>query len=106
MIKKLLFIAFLCTVSIGFSQSKSIDKLVATPNPFVNSTKITFTSEKQQNIVITVKNVLGKTVYYKKTEIKQGTNVIPFERGNLIAGMYIYSIQTQQEIKSKRFVIR
>ncbi len=36
MIKKLLFILFLCVTTIGFSQEKTIEKLSAAPNPFTN----------------------------------------------------------------------
>lgn len=106
MVKKLLFITFLFICSLGFSQEKSIEKLVATPNPFVNNTVISFQSDKSQDIFITVKNVLGKTVFNKKVSVKNGRNSIPFERGDLKAGMYIYAIRTQKDMLSKRFVIR
>ena len=106
MIKKILFILFLSISSLGFSQEKSIDDLSAAPNPFTNSTKISFTSNTNSTVSFTVKNVLGKTVFKKNIQIKLGKNSIPFYKNDLAVGMYIYSIQDKKKIISKRFVIR
>ncbi|TYP97055.1 putative secreted protein (Por secretion system target) [Tenacibaculum adriaticum] len=106
MIKKLLFISFLLLSSISFSQEKSIEKLVASPNPFSNSTTISFNSTNNQTVLISVKNVLGKTVFSKEIEAVEGRNTFPFRRNDLSSGMYIYAIQSNKEFISKRFVIR
>lgn len=106
MVKKILFLTFLFFATLGFSQEKTIGKLVASPNPFVNNTTISFTSDQKQETFITVKNILGKTVFNKKVIVKKGKNSIPFERGDLKSGMYIYAITTSKETLSKRFVIR
>ena len=105
MLKKLLFLFLLVTLS-SFSQEKSIDKLVASPNPFTNSTKIFVDSKINQTVVLTVRNVLGKTVYSKKIKVINGRNSIPFQRNDLKSGMYIYAIQSNKEVISKRFVIK
>ena len=106
MIKKLLFLLILTISSIGFSQEKSIEKLSAAPNPFTNLTNITFKSIDSSSTIFTVKNILGKTVYKKKIKTKIGINSIPFTRGNLKTGMYIYSMQNKDKVVSKRFVIK
>ena len=106
MIKKILFILFLSITSLGFSQEKSIDGLSAAPNPFTNSTKISFKSVTNSTIFFSVKNVLGKTVFRKSIKIKAGKNTIPFYKNDLPAGMYIYSIQDKKKTISKRLVIR
>ena len=106
MIKKILFILFLCISTIGFSQEKSIAELSATPNPFVNSTNILFTSKKASTLIFTVKNILGKTVFKKTFKTEKGKNSIPFSKGNLLSGMYIYTLQDSKNILSKRFVIQ
>ena len=93
------------TATLAFSQ-KSLTKLSAVPNPFVNETKITFVSETDQTIVLSIKNVLGKTVYTDRLKVKKGKNSIPFSKGNLRSGMYIYAIQNNKELVSKRFVIK
>ena len=106
MIKKILFILLLTISSLGFSQKKQIDGLSAAPNPFTNSTKIKFTSTSTSEIIFSVKNVLGKTVFKKTYTSKKGGNPILFFKNDLLAGMYIYSIQDKKNIISKRFVVR
>ena len=118
--KKLLLITFLLVYSFSFAQQNekndlSIQKnkpqttlslVSAYPNPFNVITKINFQSTKKQIVEFSVKNLLGKTVYLIKVEAKIGYNTIPFYRDDLIKGMYIYILQTENEIKSKRLVIR
>ena len=106
MIKKLLFIFFLATVTNVFSQEKTIDDLSAAPNPFTISTNITFNAEKDTKIIFLVKNVLGKTVHKEVIKAKMGKNTIPFSKGDLSAGVYIYSIQNEKKNISKRLVIK
>ncbi|WP_422090745.1 T9SS type A sorting domain-containing protein [Tenacibaculum ovolyticum] len=105
MVKKILFLFLLITLS-SFSQEKSINSMVASPNPFTNNTTIFINSKVSQNVILTVRNVLGKTVYSKRIKVTNGRNSIPFDRNDLKSGMYIYAIQSNKEVISKRFVIR
>lgn len=78
----------------------------AYPNPFISDTNINFKSAKLQTIVFSVKNLLGTTVYEEQFEASLGNNTIAFNRNNLTKGMYIYSLQTDVEIVSKRLIIK
>lgn len=104
--KKLLFTVLVLSTFLAFSQEKSINKLSAAPNPFTNATKITFNSNNSDKIIFTVKNVLGKTVYTQKIKTVKGKNSIPFYKGKLSTGIYIYTLQDKKQITSKRFVIQ
>ncbi|CAM1367596.1 Por secretion system C-terminal sorting domain-containing protein [Tenacibaculum sediminilitoris] len=106
MVRKILFITLFLTISVGFSQEKSIEKLVASPNPFTTSTTIYFNAKHEQTVILTVRNVLGKTVFNKELKVVRGRNSFPFQRNDLKSGMYIYAIQNNKEIISKRFVIK
>ncbi len=106
MVKKILFLTlFLLTLS-SFSQEKSIQKMVASPNPFTNKTTISFNSTKSQEVILTIRNVLGKTVFSKRITTVNGYNTIPFYRNDLKSGMYIYALQSSKHIISKRFVVK
>jgi len=85
---------------------KTLTVVSAYPNPFTTSTRISFISKERQTVTFTVRNLLGKTIYMERINAKKGRNYIPFKRDNLQNGMYIYSLQTDTEIVSKRLVIR
>lgn len=106
MIRKTLFILFLFVATIVLSQEKSIENLSTAPNPFKQSTNISFKTDTKSTVTLLVKNVLGKTVFKKKFKTKNGKNTIPFFKNDLATGMYIYSIQNIDKIVSKRFVIQ
>lgn len=84
----------------------TISEISASPNPCTVQSRINFISVKSQLIEFSVKNLLGKTVYSERINSKSGTNSIIFQRNNLPNGMYIYSLQTENEIISKRLVIK
>lgn len=105
MVKKLLFIIFLCFSTVVFSQ-KTLEKLTAAPNPFSSTTTISYNSTSKQPVFLVIKNVLGKTVFSKTYKAGIGNNKITFNKNNLQSGMYIYAIRSRNEIISKRFVIK
>lgn len=117
MVKKLLFILIVTLSFNAFAQQKaksSVDKksdlliknVVASPNPFSVTTKIKFYTDTALKIDFLIKDLIGNTVYTKRMVAKKGTNSIPFYRGKLDSGIYIYSIKTSNEIISKRIVIK
>ena len=111
--KKLLLILLFATSSLCFAQqnesSKStepLEKVTASPNPFSTYTRISFYSNTEQKIVLSVKNLLGKTMYQDTFLSKKGNNSVPFYKEDLISGIYLYSLQTKEKIITKRFVIK
>lgn len=117
--KKLLFLIFIFVNTIFFAQqnddnttikqnssTNTLSSISASPNPFNVNTQISFYSSKNQTIEFAVKNLLGKTVFRKKILSKTGTNFFNFGRNDITKGMYIYTLQTDVEVISKRLVIR
>ncbi|MDO9274967.1 MAG: T9SS type A sorting domain-containing protein [Lutibacter sp.] len=118
--KKLLLITFLLFFTYSFAQQSEKNNGDATnnipqvtllsvsayPNPFISDTSINFRSVKSQTVAFTVKNLLGTTVYEEKFNASVGYNAIPFNRNSLSKGMYIYSLQTDVEIVTKRLIIK
>lgn len=117
MVKKLLLL-FIVTFSITvFAQQEQqniivkdttmiLKDIVASPNPFSVTTKIKFRAYKSFELEFSVKDLIGNTVYFKKFTTKKGANYIPFYRDKLESGIYIYSIKTNNEVVSKRIVIK
>ena len=118
--KKLLFITFLLIFTFSYGQEKdtravikkdkpvttTLTSVTASPNPLTIRTRINFKSTKDQLVEFTVKNLVGKTVYGERMNAKKGMNSLLFNRNDLNNGMYIYSLQSDSEIVSKRLVIR
>lgn len=122
--KKILFIIVILTTTFVFGIANSnilkldnsvilnsqipptITEIIATPNPFSVKTTIFFISNKDQEITFTVKNLLGKTVFSNKLNVQSGENQFDFYKNDLNPGMYLYSLQTTNEIISKRLVIK
>jgi hypothetical protein len=116
--KKLLLLLFIMSITFSFSQQKDKkttlkNEIVATisnistyPNPFSESTKISFTSTQPQTIHFSIKNLLGKTIFKQTFNAKKGFNSFKFNRNNFNRGMYIYSLQTSNELFSKRLIMR
>ena len=118
--KQLLLITFLFVFTFSFAQQNEkgyivinknthqpiLSSVSAYPNPFNVTTKINFEASKEQIVEFSVKNLLGKTVYIQQVNTKIGYNTITFYRDDLIKGMYIYTLQVENEIISKRLIIR
>ncbi len=104
--KKIFFIFCFTNLIAVSSQEKTVNELVTSQNSYNSATNISFNSTNKQNVLISVKNVLGKTVFKKKIMAHEGKNTIHLNRGNLKSGIYIYAIQTSKEIISKRFVLK
>ena len=118
--KKILLITFLLFTTLSFAQRNesgntvikksetpiTITSLSASPNPFNYRTRISFQSSEYQFVEFTVKNLLGKTIFSAGIDAEIGMNTVNFERGDFPKGMYIYSIQSDAEIVSKRLVIQ
>jgi hypothetical protein len=113
--KKIVLILFLVYAGIGFSQEKGnpetstvalIKNVNAYPNPFKDKTSIFFDASENEDITISVQNILGKVVFIKKIKAKQGKNILTFYRNHLSAGIYVYTVASKNDKISKRLVIK
>lgn len=80
--------------------------MYAAPNPFTESTTIYVQSSIKQTVHFSVNNILGRTVFKEKRELKKGLNKIDFMKKKLKSGVYLYSIQNKKEFISKRLIIK
>ncbi|MDR3610287.1 MAG: YCF48-related protein [Ignavibacteriaceae bacterium] len=76
------------------------------PNPFNPSTSINFTINKQGYITLKLFDILGRVVReIYKGEITAGQHKINFNAGNLASGTYIYTLQVNDQVTSRKMML-
>ena len=93
---------------VGFTISKN-DKFILNqnqPNPFDNSTLISYNMPTNANVVFTVYNIIGNVVYHNNYSSSIGKNTIKFEKSDLSEGIYIYELLYGNQVFRKRMVIK
>ncbi len=78
---------------------------IAYPNPTSGKTMISFNSNKDDNYVFKVMDLIGKVIYTEKLNVIAGFNSIEINLNEYNEGLYIVSVQTEKElIKTIRIV--
>jgi hypothetical protein len=76
------------------------------PNPFNPSTKISFGLPQRSNAVLKVFNSLGQEVAILVNEsLEAGTHSYSFDASKLTSGVYVYSLQTDAGVISKKMTL-
>ena len=76
------------------------------PNPFNPTTTISFSIPRESNVTIDVFNLLGQKIFTLVDKVKEnGTYKIIFDGSNLAAGAYIYRIQNEGKVFSKKMLL-
>ncbi|MFZ5947635.1 MAG: T9SS type A sorting domain-containing protein [Stygiobacter sp.] len=76
------------------------------PNPFNPETKISYTLPKESNVSLKVYDVLGDEVAKLVNEVKQaGVYNVTFNAKNLTSGLYIYKLQAENYIQTKKMML-
>lgn len=76
------------------------------PNPFNPYTTLQFTLPKTGKVVLNVYNILGEKVASLLNEIRnEGTHKVLFDGRTLASGVYIYTIQCDNRILSRKMML-
>ncbi len=75
------------------------------PNPANTSSSIKYSLPKTGATKLSVYNTLGKLVYSKKAEGKQGENEFDVNVNELSSGIYIYSVEFEGRSITKRLIV-
>jgi len=87
------------------------DQLKIVPNPFSNSTKITFSLFQSQKISVSIFDMTGRLVkIIASAQMQAGTNQLTWntkdEKGNAVsAGIYFLQIQTENYSETKKLLV-
>ncbi len=92
---------------VGLESRKSVELTMNQnfPNPFVESTLITYSVKTPSLVNFTVMSLLGEKVFTNTYQAKEGENTIPFRADNLSKGIYFYSLEIEGKRVTKRMVI-
>jgi hypothetical protein len=77
------------------------------PNPFNSTTTIRFTLPENQNVTLTVYNILGEIVALPIDNqiYNSGKHEFLFDASKLSSGIYIYSIRTDNWNASRKMAV-
>ncbi len=75
------------------------------PNPSNSNSSIRYTLPKTGTAKLSVYNTIGKLVYAKKADGKQGENEFDVNVNELASGIYIYSIEFDGRSITKRLIV-
>ena len=76
------------------------------PNPFNSQTLIHYVLPKQEHVVLTVYDMLGKEIKVLINEVKEpGQYTATFDAQNISSGIYFYKLQAGAFSEAKKFVL-
>lgn len=76
------------------------------PNPYNNSTKISYEIPVQSNVSIILYDVLGREISTLVNEVKpSGKHQFSFVENNLVSGVYFYTLRAGNFVQTKKMVL-
>lgn len=79
--------------------------ITVSPNPFDNSLNVVFASQQADQATISIKDLLGRELFTRKTNINPGNNTYNLDLSSISAkGIYLLSIQTQNGLAVKQII--
>jgi hypothetical protein len=76
------------------------------PNPFNASTTISFSLSEQQDVTLTIYDLLGrKTIKLIENEKRAGSQQVTFNASDLSSGVYFYRLQAGDKEETRRMVL-
>jgi Secretion system C-terminal sorting domain len=84
--------------------NKTIDAVQVNPNPFTDAFQAILVADQATTAKVALLDLMGREVRSFIAEIKEGTNQIAVDGGDLSAGTYVLAIQTSDETLVKKVV--
>jgi len=66
------------------------------PNPFADRTRLAYFSPKEEQVELSVYNILGVLVYQESELLSPGNHQFRFDGGKLQPGTYLYKVETSK----------
>jgi len=92
---------------LGVEEHSNLNEVSAYPNPLDASTTITYTIKNDANVVVSIVDVLGKTVAVLESQNKSaGKHNIIWNAENVNAGMYLLQIKADEKQITKKLIVK
>ena len=78
----------------------------AVPNPFTTNTNIEFQLSRSSQVQLSVFNLLGEKLWSKTVNGKSGLNKVPYENTDLQDGIYLFKVESGNDVFTGRMVVR
>jgi 2',3'-cyclic-nucleotide 2'-phosphodiesterase (5'-nucleotidase family) len=76
------------------------------PNPTNNIVSILFVTSTEQNYIVKIIDITGKTVFTKSGFGFEGDNITDFNFDNLARGIYAVNVETKDSVYSSRVIVK
>jgi hypothetical protein len=93
------------TASIVSNDNNTFELNQNFPNPFDESTEISFQCVTSEEIIFSVVDIFGKTVMERNLDAIRGINKINLNSNELSTGLYFYSISNGLNTQTKRMLV-
>lgn len=85
--------------------TQTLAGVTSSPNPFNNTTQISYNLLVGGNVEFRVMDLLGELVYVEQLAGSPGNNTFDFNRNGLSEGIYIFSLSSGQSVETQKLVI-
>jgi hypothetical protein len=93
--------------AIGIRENTIVSDLKIYPSPMQSSTTFDMTLERNSDVSLCITDVVGKEVArFINENVNQGNAKIVFERNQIPAGVYLYQLEVNSEIKTGKIIIQ
>lgn len=75
------------------------------PNPADQSTNVTFSLEKSQNVNVSLVNMMGQTIQSNDIQAETGNNLVMIDTKNIQSGVYLIQVNAGNAQQVKRLII-
>ena len=91
---------------VSVAENETENQLTIFPNPFSQTTTISFNIEKSASVILDVYDVKGQKVYSETKGKLLGVQQINFNRAQLQSGVYFVSISAGEEKISRKIIVQ
>ena len=94
-----------CSVTPGFEEH-NIEMLTVYPNPSEGNFAVNVTLKENEQVMVRISDITGKTVYERNENLKAGNNRLMVSSANLAKGIYTLQLLSAGNISTEKLVIK